>query len=186
MLTRIGHCELLGDGVVAESVAVSQQWVLPAMQAHGSPLVSMLWRILGNEQDVCDAYQNTFLQLAYHKSGRKPRNVKAYLFRTASNAAVTILRRKKLHEKTCREVAQRTDVQHHLCGAHDLDAGDLREQLRCCIARLPDHLQRVVLLRDLAELSYAQVAKILGISSASARVYRRRAIKILAVWMSDR
>ena len=186
MLTRIGHCEWLWDGTVAESVAPSQQWVLPAMQVHGPPLVSMLWRILGNEQDVCDAYQNTFLQLAYYKSGRKPKNVKAYLFRTASNAAITILRRKKLHEKACREVTKRPGVQHHLCGAHDLDAGDLREQLRCCIARLPDHLQRVVLLRDLAELSYAQVAKILGISSASARVYRRRAIRILAVWMSDR
>lgn len=48
--------------------------------------------VLGNEQDVADAYQSTFLQLAHVAHGRRPRNLKAYLFRTAANIAVSILR----------------------------------------------------------------------------------------------
>jgi DNA-directed RNA polymerase specialized sigma24 family protein len=42
------------------------------------------------------------------------------------------------------------------------------------------------MLRDLAELSYAQIGRILGISPATARVYRCKAIQLLAVWMGKR
>ena len=39
--------------------------------------MKMLWRILGNEQDVCDAYQNTFLQLAHYENGQKPEHLRS-------------------------------------------------------------------------------------------------------------
>jgi RNA polymerase sigma factor (sigma-70 family) len=66
----------------------------------------------------------------------------------------------------------------------ELDSKYLQETLRECIAQLPEHLRNVVTLRDLAELSYAQIGRILGISAATARVYRCKAVQLLAVWMS--
>ena len=162
----------------------SQRWILTAMQQHGSALVSMLWRILGNEQDVCDIYQETFLRLAHLEGRAKPENVRAYLFRTASNTAISMLRREQL----------KTNYQHQLhtnykSAARDpagyLDAKDLQRQLRDAIAKLPDYLGDVVILRDLAEMPYDQVAKILGINPAAARVYRHKALKLLADWMSE-
>ena len=63
------------DLAAASSVEKSQQWVLSAMQKRGPALISMLWRILGNEQDVCDAYQQTFLQLAHYPEMKKPDNI---------------------------------------------------------------------------------------------------------------
>ena len=142
----------------------------------------MLWRILGNEQDVCDAYQNTFLQLAHYEGGQKPKHIKAYIFRTANNVAISMLRHR---------LAERRRLSADIAGskavsspANELDSKSLQETLRCCIARLPEHLRNVVILRELGELSYAQVAKILGISVATARVYRHKAIQLLAVWMN--
>jgi len=44
-------------------------------------------------------------------------------------------------------------------------------------------LKDVVVLRDLAEMSYGQVGKILGISTSTARVYRHKAFNLLAKWM---
>ncbi|MDH4202255.1 MAG: hypothetical protein OEV87_05125 [Phycisphaerae bacterium] len=67
------------DLTQAHSVPKSQRWVLVAMQEFGPALVSMLWRILGREEDVCDAYQDTFLRLAHLPDQQKPRNVRAYL-----------------------------------------------------------------------------------------------------------
>ena len=90
------------DTAAAESVVASQRWILSAMQKHGPALVTMLWRILANEQDVCDAYQDTFLKLAHYQDGQRPHNIKPFVFRTAANVAISMLRRKKLRIKAHR------------------------------------------------------------------------------------
>ncbi len=144
----------------------------------------MLWRILGSDADVCDAYQDTFLHLANYRGGRKPDNVKAFVFRTASNVAISLLRRRKAHSKACLALAGELGKAGQTYDACDLDSGRLRETLRDQIARLPEQLRSVVILKDLAELSYPQVAKMLGVSVGTARVYRCRAIQLLAGWMT--
>ena len=182
MLGKAISCEAIWDFAGSESVAKNQRWILSAMQKSGQELVNMLWRILGNEQDVCDAYQDTFLQLAHYEGGKKPEHVKAYIFRTANNVAITILRRKIAERKRISESANlRTEVHSP---ANEIDLKYLQQNLRDCIARLPEHLRDVITLRDLAELSYAQIGRILGISTGTARVYRCKAIQLLAVWMA--
>ena len=173
--------ELLVDLALPVAAEQSQRWILSAMSRHGQDLVTMLWRILGNDQDVCDAYQSTFLQLAHYELRRKPEHVKAYIFRTASNAAITILRR-RIAEKN--RLSQTIGVPQTVDSPEtQLDSKLLVETLRCCMAQLPDHLRDVIMLRDLAEMSYAQIGQMLDITPATARVYRCKAIQLLAVWM---
>ena len=165
-----------------QTVGMSQRWVLSAMHKYGRELITMLWRILGNEQDVCDAYQDTFLQLAHCEEGRKPLHIKAYVFRTANNIAISMLRRKIAERKrilrsSVNSIDERSPVK-------ELDSKFLQETLRDCIAKLPEHMRSVIILRDLAELSYVQISSILNISVGTARVYRCKAIQLLAVWMS--
>jgi RNA polymerase sigma-70 factor (ECF subfamily) len=182
MFSKAASCGSLWDFSVTEAVAENQRWILTAMHRHGQGLITMLWRILGNEQDVCDAYQDTFLHLAHHDGGRKPKHIRAYIFRTANNIAVSILRRRISEKRSltdsvmCRKPSNSPMV--------ELDAKFLRELLRDCIAQLPDHLRDVVILRDLGELSYPQISRLLGISAGTARVYRCKAIQLLAVWMN--
>ena len=171
------------DFAAVRSVDQSQRWVLSAMQNHGPGLVTMLWRILGNEQDLCDAYQQTFLQLAHYQGRQKPDNVQAYLFRTAANTAISMLRRKKvrLKYKKAFESAKTTRTVNY---GSDLDAKFLQQKLRAAITKLPDYLREVIVLRDLAELPYERVSSILGIRAATARVYRSKAITLLASWLN--
>ena len=163
----------------------SQQWVLGAMARHGPRLVPMLWRILGNEQDVCDAYQDTFVKLAYYQSGQKPDHIGAYVFRTASNIAISILRRKAADERMRARLTAGSEPRLTGSAGDDFDARQLQKRLRQCITELPEHLQKVVVLRDLGELGYAQVGAIVGITAGTARVYRCRAIQLLAALMKD-
>lgn len=164
------------------SVEKSQQWVLSAMQKQGQGLVTMLWRILGNEQDVCDAYQQTFLQLAHFESnGRdKPQNVKGFLYRTAANAAISMIRRNRSERNKVKALAAVSSEMTKTDLGKDLDAKYLQSKLREAIAKLPDNLQNVIVLRDLGELPYEQVSKMLGITVATARVYRHKAVTLLA------
>ena len=53
----------LTDICECQSFPTRQRWILSTMSRYGHELVNLLWRILGNEQDVCDAYQTTFLHL---------------------------------------------------------------------------------------------------------------------------
>lgn len=183
MIGKANSCGLAWDFVIPKSLSGTQRWVLSAMQSHGQELVTMLWRILGNEQDVCDAYQDTFLKLAHYEGGQKPEHVKAYIFRSASNVAISMLRHRIIERKNLSEVkTAKNDIKPP---ANELDSKRLRESLRCSIARLPEHLKSVVTLHDLAELSYTQVGKTLGITTETARVYRCKAIQLLAVWMNE-
>ena len=142
----------------------------------------MLWRILGNEQDVCDAYQDTFLQLAHYQDRQKPKHIKAYIFRTANNVAISMLRRKLIQKKKLPSAVTAKNLVSS--PVSELDSKYLQETLRGCIAQLPEYLRGVITLHDLAELTYAQVGKILGISAATARVYRYKAIQLLSAWMN--
>jgi RNA polymerase sigma factor (sigma-70 family) len=170
------------DAAAAESVEAGQRWVLTAMRDCGASLLTMLWRLLGNEQDALDAYQDTFLHLVQYPNARQVDNARAFLFRTAANVAISRLRRKRLHETACQVIAQRPLAQP-MDVSGELDARWLQEDLRIHILRLPEKLQNAVMLKDLAELPYDQVAKIMGTSVSAARVYRFRAIRLLSHWM---
>jgi len=54
----------------------------------------MLWRILGQEQDVLDAYQDCWCSLAAIATPGKLNNAKAFAYRTAMNIAIEMIRRK--------------------------------------------------------------------------------------------
>ncbi|MBN2591710.1 MAG: sigma-70 family RNA polymerase sigma factor [Sedimentisphaerales bacterium] len=174
--------ESIWDFIGSQTIAGEQRWVLSAIQKYGQELITMLWRILGNEQDVCDAYQDTFLQLAHFEGGMKPSNIKAYLFSTANNVAISMLRRKIAERNRIKRTA--TETIEDNSPIKELDSKFLQEILRESIAKLPEHLRSVLVMRDLAELSYNQISSILKISKGTARVYRCKAIQLLAVWMS--
>ena len=58
------------------------------MDRDGPGIVRMLRRILGNEQDVMDAYQDCFCKLAQRPTGDRPSHARAYAYRTAGNIAM--------------------------------------------------------------------------------------------------
>ena len=163
-----------------ETVAdVAHGWVLKLMQKEGRGVLRLLWRILRRESDVMDAYQDCFCKLATKAKQRNLRSAKAYLYRTASNIAIEMLRaQKRRREHWPAVVAVTTDNRR---ATPELPTeGEQHATLREAIERLPAHLRNVVLLRDLGRKPYEEVARILSISPATARVYRRHAVVKLA------
>jgi RNA polymerase sigma-70 factor (ECF subfamily) len=173
----------LDFGLADVAVEKSQMWILAAMKDYGPVMVHLLWRILGNDDDVCDAYQETFLRIAHLPGLQKPDNVRAYLYRTTTNIAMSILRGKKIHSKVLCRIGRQCPAETGADTGAELDVQLLCGQLRDAVTRLPEYLSDVIILHDLGELSYPEVAKIIGIRTATVRVYRHRALTLLASWL---
>ncbi len=168
----------------SSSASRSQRWLLVLMKQHGAGVVQLLWRMLANEQDVLDAYQDCVCRLVQRGPSHLGRHRQAYFYRTAVNVAVSLIRRRQCRRRHAQRAAdvlvsnyERRLAAQNVAG---LDERDLADRLRVALSNLPDRLRDVVVLRDLAEMPYRQVAKTLSITPGAARVYRRHAILRLA------
>jgi RNA polymerase sigma-70 factor (ECF subfamily) len=149
-------------------------WLEQVIKADGPGILRMLWRLLGREQDVLDAYQDCFCKLTACRDRSDLANVRAYAYRTATNIAIELIRTRKRQSAHREALATKQ-------GQTDRDPEVARDRatavkLREAIGELPTHLRNVVVLRDLSRMSYSDVGRTLGIEPATARVYRRHAV----------
>ena len=170
------------EPAVRASAHSQHGWVIRLMKREGAGILRMLWRLLGREADVMDAYQDCFCKLASRGTRGRIISARAYAYRTASNIAIEMIRVRTRRRGHLPAIA----MEHAHQRASEVEHGEQEDGLgamRAAIARLPAHLRNVVVLRDLSRLSYARVGQILGIEPATARVYRRHAVVKLAEFL---
>jgi len=169
------------EELASADAAAGQRWILSLLQRHGPGVVHVLWRMLGREPDVLDAYQTVVCHLAARGPDRTGRDRAAYFYRAAMNTAIEIIRRRGRERDRLERVACR-----HGAGAirppavSSSDRLRLVEHVREAILGLPAHLRDVIVLRDLAGMNYRQLSAVMNITSATARVYRRQAVLRMA------
>jgi RNA polymerase sigma factor (sigma-70 family) len=147
------------------------------MRKHGLAVITLLWRMLGSEPDVLDAYQTAICRLTARGKDGLGSNPSGYFYRTVANAGIEVLRVRQ-RQRACWpsivDVQRRRSEERAEAGG--FDQREILEKMRQAICQLPTHLRNVIVLRELAELPYSHVARILGIRSGTARLYRREAI----------
>ena len=146
-------------------------------------------RLAGGEGEAEDVLQETFLQVYRGlPSFRSEARFSTWLYRIATNAALMQNRRRgRRPTEPLDAYAPRFDAEGgHLLREQDLavaarademlDRQRLAEQAREGIARLPEIYRTAFVLRDLEEMSTAEVAAVLGIDAAAVRqrVHRAR------------
>lgn len=152
---------------------------------------------LTSDTDAPDVLQETFLQVYRHLSSfRGESRFGTWLYRVATNAAL-------MHRRaSARRPAEPLDVylpRFDADGGHAgtpaelqlasradelLDRQFLAEQARAVISRLPDAYRDAFVLRDLEEMSTADVAEALGIPPATVRQRVHRARLMLRGYLS--
>jgi RNA polymerase sigma-70 factor (ECF subfamily) len=172
-------------GLTSATVADNQQWILLLLRQHGPSVVTLLWRMLGSEQDVLDSYQTAVCQLTAQGRQAIKTNPGGYFYRVAMNAAIGVVRSRRQqhqHEPGLADTQARRMADQMASASCDqvLDRDQMLDRLRRAIFSLPPHLRDTIVLRDMAELPYSRVAAILGITGGTARLYRRQAVSRLA------
>ncbi len=153
---------------------------------YQQPVYGMVYRLLGNQNDACDVVQEVFLKVFRGVgSFREKSSLRTWIYRIAVNEAHNHRRWFSRHCK--REVALDGDESDH-CQAYDFATDPGRSPFECASDRetrqlVDSSLKRInptfcaaVVLRDIEDLSYEEIAEILEVSlgTVKSRILRGR------------
>lgn len=140
------------------------------LEGHADRVHAVCRRIVVDAEDALDATQEALLAIARgigRFDGRSAFSTWAY--RVATNAALDELRRRKRRPLAAVEELPPVPA--------DEDRVDARLDVDAALARVPDEFRVAVVLRDLADLDYAEIASVLDVplGTVKSRVARGRA-----------
>ncbi|NIB42718.1 sigma-70 family RNA polymerase sigma factor [Pseudomaricurvus alkylphenolicus] len=152
---------------------------------HAKALVRFLKRKVNSEQDAEDIAQNAFIRIQRLAEEGELENPKAYLYQTASNLAIDMLRREKLHQNYLQQTFSRDQLadeeyssltdyctpERLLSARRDLD------NLQQAMNELPLKCRQAFLLHRVKGLSYSEIAKEMSVSVSSVEKYILQALK---------
>jgi RNA polymerase sigma-70 factor (ECF subfamily) len=149
---------------------------------HHAALYAFLCRFLGDAAAAEDVTQDAFWRVwQYRRSFDRKRAFRAWLYAIARNAAIREAQRGGQGPAAHLEL---TDTRHETgasaAAPRPLDEGvverlTVREQVRAALQSLPEDQRLCLLLREYDQMSYAEIARVLGCSSGNARVLAYRA-----------
>jgi RNA polymerase sigma-70 factor, ECF subfamily len=153
---------------------------------HVDPLYSAALRLTKNERDAEDLVQDTFLR-AYRFFDKFERgtNIKAWLFKILTNTFINRYRR-TVKERSIVEGSEREAVHERFISreASEYAANPeqfffdrlLSDDVLRAVDALPIDFRMVVILADLQEFSYKEIAEILDVpvGTVMSRLYRGR------------
>lgn len=140
------------------------------------------FRLLSHEADALDAVQEGFVKVLTHLNSFQGRSsFKTWLLRVVSNAALDLGRQRGRREILSLDVPETGEREPNQPLVMDdpalgLEREDLRQLLDQAMRTLPEAQRRTFVLHADAELSYREVAEVMGISigTVMSRLYYAR------------
>jgi RNA polymerase sigma-70 factor, ECF subfamily len=156
-----------GEPVAAERTHADYDQFI---RAHERAILNYLWRMTGEEQTAYDLTQEVFLRAWQRfETIRRYEQPRAWLFRVATNLALTHLRRRPGGRENALRAADDP-------AASD-PAGRLaeRDHVRAVLLRLAPKRRAALVLREVYELSASEIGEALGMSETAVRMALHRA-----------
>lgn len=156
------------------------------MDRYEHPVYSMVYRLLGNQTDACDVVQEVFLKVFRGvNSFREQSSLRTWVYRIAVNEAHN---HRRWFARHCRREVplekERPEQEHVVEVAQDpgpspydqaLDS-ETRVLIERALTRINPLFRTAVVLRDIQNMSYEEIAEILQISlgTVKSRIVRGR------------
>ncbi len=144
------------------------------------PLFALLFHLTGSADDALDLRQETFLRVFTQAGRYRPQGrFRVWLFRIAGNLARSRQRRRRIlrwirfdpTEHDVPAVGDQPDT--------SVEREELRAAVRAALGRLPERQREAVVLRRYHDLSYREIAAVLGTSEAAVEALLQRAAAAL-------
>jgi len=164
--------ELVESAMAGDSRAIEE-----ILRRHQPRLRAVCRRILNNDADADDATQNALIAIVRSLSSFDGRSAfSTWTYRIATNAALDEARRRQRRPSIGREELDTTRIVD-LSSDRVFAALDERDALEKALSTVPEDFRVAVVLRDVADLDYEQIAQVLGIpiGTVRSRIARGRA-----------
>ncbi len=157
-------------------------------RGYHARLCAFAFGYLGRREDADELVQDLFLALWQKREQLVIRSsLRAYLFSAIRNRVLNRSARARLEQRWLQEAgsADPDPVDPALPADEALQAAELVTRVQVAIETLPSGCRRVLELRWLEQLSYAEIAEVLGISSKGVENQLARARKTLRTRLAD-
>lgn len=170
------------DSVLVERVLGGETAAYrPLVERHQRVLFGVACRLLGDGDQAAEAVQEAFVR-AYRKLQTFDRRHKffSWIYRILVNECLNLRRSRRMLEPLDAGLAAREDPHR------DAERSALRADVQAALLRLPPAYREVVVLRHYANLSYLEIAGLLGVpeKTVKSRLYsaRQRLGEALLSW----
>lgn len=159
-------------------------------QSRSVPYVDSLYntayRMTGNSQDAEDLVQETYFKAyKYYDKFEEGTNLKAWLFKILKNTFINNYRKKKLEprsvefseiEESFERIVRHDPDDQRLDPEAQYLSGVMDDGVKRALDSLPHDYRMVVVLADLEDFSYKEIAEILDcpVGTVMSRLYRGR------------
>lgn len=154
-----------------------RQWT----QDHQDQAWSIASYLLRDPAEAQDVVQEAFIRLWEHRESMAPARVKPWVLRVTRNLCLDRLRRRR-PEETVEEGALAGDA----CPTEGLQREQELARLRRALEQLEEPFRSLVLLRDVQQHSYQEVAAMTELSMPQVKTYLHRARRKLREQLGDR
>jgi len=143
--------------------------------AHQERVLRAAYRITGNLADAEDVAQTVFIRLAASPS-QKIENVESYLYRSAINGALDLIRRRK-NEQAWEDAPEVMASSPESSPERQLSGLELRQWLRNALGKLAPVEAEMFVLRYVEGRDNREIAQMMGTSRAvvAVRLHQARA-----------
>ena len=147
-------------------------WFRLQVNSNQNGLYAVCYQMLKNSLEAEEVVQDSFIKLWQAKeNGSKQTN--AWLYQVARNQCLDILRRRQ-HEIKYQQYSLLNEKT--IKTAYDeLANSELSTQISNAIEELKEPYKSLIVLRELSQLSYQQLADVLNLSISQVKVYLSRA-----------
>jgi RNA polymerase sigma-70 factor (ECF subfamily) len=166
------------DAVLAQRASGGDRRALEVLlDRHADRIHAVCRRIVGHPEDALDATQEAMIAIArgiHHFDGRAA--FTTWCYRVATNAALDELRRKRRRPIA----ADPSGPEPVATGPSTEDRVGARLDVDTALRELPEEFRVAVVLRDLCDLDYAEIADVLDIppGTVRSRISRGRALLV--------
>ena len=155
------------------------------MHDYQKPLYNQIRNIVLNHDDADDVLQNTFIKVFQNlKNFKGESKLFSWIFRIATNEAITFINQKAKRNGTTSEAMQ-TKIVDNLKADIYFDGNEIQIKLQKAITLLPEKQQLVFKMKYYEEIKYENMSDILGTSVGALKASYHHAVKKIEDFMKN-